>query len=182
MQGLGYADGFFEDGEWFQWEDPLDEPADETTLQRLEREAALRLRYPNADIALIPYFRDLLYLAEAYHMQTGRHLQVHGDLGELFGAIEFGIDLHRNHARGSDGRLGKDFVEIKTITPFNSHDRACVDLRGHFSKLLIVRIDANFEVAGRMLDRKCLPDRGGQRLRLAWQDLPQLGATTISAA
>ncbi|WP_259665659.1 hypothetical protein [Rhizobium binae] len=50
-----------------------------------------RAKYPNADTSFIPYFEELLSLAESYHLQTGRHLNVYGDIGELFGAIIFGI-------------------------------------------------------------------------------------------
>ncbi len=52
------------------------------------------------------------------HLQTGLHLQVYGDIGELFAAITHGVKLHKNYAQGSDSRLGNDFIEVKTITPF----------------------------------------------------------------
>lgn len=72
-----------------------------------------RAKYPNAIRHLIPCFQDLLALAESYHLETGRHLDVYGVIGELFGAITYGIKLNKNCAQGADGRLGNDHVEIQ---------------------------------------------------------------------
>ena len=120
MKVLGPDNAFWIDGEWLDWDSIIDpEEVRYSRLAELEREAHLRLKYPNADLTLIPYFQDLLTLAESYFQETGQHLNVYGDIGELFGAIMYGIKLHRNYAQGSDGRLGDDFVEIKTISPLN---------------------------------------------------------------
>ncbi|MDK4732071.1 hypothetical protein [Rhizobium sp. CNPSo 3490] len=70
----------------------------------------------NSDTSLIPYFEELLSLAESCHLQTRRHLNVYGDIGELFGAITYGLKLYKANAQGADGRNGNDPVEIKTIT------------------------------------------------------------------
>ena len=106
-----------------------------------------------------------------YHRETGRHLQVYGDIGELFGAIMYGIRLHQNYAQGSDGRVGGDFVDFKTITPFKTNNTVSVRLDRHFSKLLIVRIDEHFQVTGSLIDRKLLPKSKGNRLRVTWDML-----------
>ena len=121
---------------------------------------------------MIPYFEDLISLAESYHLETGLHLSVYGDIGELFGAITYGIKLNKTYAQGSDGRLENDHVEIKTITPFKSKDVVMVDTSRHFSKLLVVKINEEFQVAGRMIDRKLLPKRTGRFLRIRWDNLP----------
>ncbi len=73
------------------------------------------------------------------------------------GAITQGIKLHRNYAKGSDGRLGNDFVAVKTITPFKSCDVVEVNLERNFSKVLIMKINADFGVRGKLIDRKALP-------------------------
>ena len=174
MNLLGPDNAFWIDGEWLAWDSTIN--PDEERLSRLaelEREAELRLRYPNADITLIPYFRDLLTLASAYFQETGRHLNVYGDIGELFGAITFGIRLNKNYAQGADGRLGNDHVEIKTITPFKSKDVVVVDRSGNFNKLLVVKIDEYFHVSGRMIERGQLPKHAGRYYRVKWSDLPQ---------
>ena len=176
MNALGPDNAFWIDGEWLSWDDIPEEDEDDfrgSHLAQLEYEAELRFQYPNADIALVPLFRDLLELAERHHIETGRHLQVYGDLGEMFGAITYGIKLHRNYAKGSDGRLGNDHVEVKTITPFKTKDVVVIDTSGNFSKLLVVKIDESFQVSGRMIHRKELPKRAGRYLRVRWCDLPK---------
>ena len=165
---LGPDNAFWIDGEWLGWDSIID--PEETTYSRLaelEREAELRRNYPNADPTLIPYFQDLLTLAEAYFNDTGQHLNVCGDIGELFGAIMYGIKLHKNYSQGSDVRLGNDYVEIKTNAPINGKEQTRVRLDRHFSKLLIVKIDDDFEVSGRLVKRANLPKRKGNNLRLS---------------
>jgi hypothetical protein len=166
---LGPDNAYWDDGEWISWEDVSSADIDDYShLSRLEYEARLRERYPKADITLIPYFEALLKLAENYYLDTGRHLQVYGDIGELFGAIAYGIKLNRNYAPGADGRLGNDHVEIKTITPFNKHDRAIVNLGGNFSKLLLVKINESFCVSGKLIDRKALQQTKSRQVRVTW--------------
>ena len=101
---------FYDDGEWITWTEI------NSHLERLEFEA----RIPDIEADLVPIFQNLLSTAAEYYDLTGRHLQVYGDLGELYGAITHGIKLHRNYAQGSDGRLGDHFVEVKTITPIKA--------------------------------------------------------------
>lgn len=163
-ENLGPENAIWDDGEWISWASINSE------LAKIE----LRARYPNADLSLIPIFEDLLSTAQDYHFTTGKHLQIYGDIGELFGAITYGIDLHRNYAKGSDGRLGNDFVEIKTITPFKKSDVVNVRLDRHFSKLLVVKIDENFEVSGRLVDRRRLPKTRRSVLCITWNKLDKI--------
>ena len=151
----------YDDGEWVSWSDV------EEQLQYQE----WRAKYPNAIRSLIPYFESLLSLAESHHLDTGRHLNVYGDIGELFGAITYGIELNKIYAQGSDGRLGNDHVEIKTITPFKSKDEVFVKLAGNFSKLLVVKINRDFEVSSRMVVRSKLPKTAKPFLKIRWEDL-----------
>jgi len=175
MEVLGPDNAFWIDGEWLGWDSIIDpEEVRYSRLAELEREAEIRLKYPNADITLVPYFRDLLTLAESFFYDTGQHLNVYGDIGELFGAIMYGIKLHKNFAQGSDGRLGNDFVEIKTISPMNNCEKTSVRLDRHFSKLLVVKIDSEFEVSGRLINRKSLQKRAGKNVRLSWAGMEEL--------
>lgn len=152
----------YDDGEWITWEEI------NSHLELLEFKA----RHPDITAELVPIFQKLLAAARDYHELTGSHLQVFGDLGELYGAITHGIRLHRNYAQGSDGRLGNDFVEVKTITPFKRNDTITLNLRRNFSKVLIVRIDADFEVRSKLIDRKSLPKGRSHTVRLGWSDIP----------
>lgn len=156
---LGPENAIWDDGEWICWDEINSDLA----------KAELRACFPQAELELVPIFHDLLEVARTYHHATGSHLQVYGDLGEMFGAITYGIDLHRNYAKGSDGRLGNDFVEIKTITPFKKRSEVTINLDRHFSKVLVVKISREFAVSGRMVDRKSLPKSKGTKLKLGWE-------------
>lgn len=93
---------------------------------------------------------------------------MYGDIGELYGVITHGLKLHRNYAQGSDGRIGNDHVEVKTITPFKSNDRVTLNMSRNFSKVLIVKINEDFEVKGKLICRKALPKSSGRKLTIAW--------------
>lgn len=174
MDTLGPDNAFWIDGEWLAWDSIIyPEEVEYSRLAELEREASLRLQYTNEDLALVPYFRDLLTLAESYFFNTGQHLNVYGDIGELFGAIMYGIKLHKNYAQGSDGKLGNDFVEIKTIAPTNNKEKTSVRLDRHFNKLLVVKISDEFDVCGRLIDRADLPKRTGKTMRLSWANMSE---------
>lgn len=84
------------------------------------------------------------------------------------------MSLHKDHAQGSDGRVGNDFIEVKTIAPFSRSDRVSVDKSGNFSKLLVVKIRDDFQVSHRLISRRDLPKRAGNRLTLKWADLEAL--------
>lgn len=161
MAALGPDNAFWDDGEWVSW----DEIEEQIELKEW------RARYPNADLSIVSVFQNLVETAREYHELTGRHLQVYGDIGELYGVITHGLKLHRNYAQGSDGRIGNDLVEVKTITPFKTNGVVSLNMKRNFSKVLIVRINADFEVAGRLVDRRSLPRVKGDRLLLDWEHL-----------
>jgi hypothetical protein len=53
-----------------------------------------------------------------------------------------GSRLHWKHnAQGSDGKIGNDFVEVKTLGHCSTTDKVQVKLSGNFSKLIVVKID-----------------------------------------
>jgi hypothetical protein len=86
-------------------------------------------------------------------------------LGELYGEIKYGIERHRPGQPGSDGRLGNDWIEIKTISPEKLASKVQVKRAGNFNKLLIVRIDSDFQFESRLLDRKALGKGTGKYAR-----------------
>jgi hypothetical protein len=93
---------------------------------------------------------------------------VWGELGELYAQIAYGVKLHRPHTPGSDGKLGNDYVEIKTISPEKAKARITVKRAGNFNKVLIVRISEEFAFEARLVDRKVLKKGTGKLARLAW--------------
>lgn len=167
---LGPDNAIWDDGEWVSWDE----------INQQIRYKEWRVKFPKADLSLVPVFESLIETARTYHDLTGLHLQVYGDIGELYGAITHGIKLHRNYAQGSDGRLGNDLVEVKTITPFKNNDVINLDLRRNFSKVLIVKINVDFEVRGRLIPRSALPKISGNKLRLSWSYFgPDFHTTSI---
>ena len=59
---------------------------------------------------------------------------------------------------------------MKTITPFKAKDTITLNLKRNFSKVLVVKIDAEFEVQSKMIDRKALPKVKGDKVALNWAD------------
>jgi hypothetical protein len=152
------SDGIWDDGEWISW--------DWINGQLAEQE--LRKLYPNADPAIVYIFDDLVSLAQSYFDQTGRYLQIWGELGELYAEVQFGVKRHRPCAAGSDGRLGNDWIEVKTISPEKLTGKIQVKRAGNFNKLLVVRISKDFEFEARLIDRALLGK--GKHAKYQWQD------------
>ncbi len=157
----GSSDAIWDDGEWISWE----------WINRQTHERELRARYPNADPALVEIFEELVFDAAKYKHVTGRYLPIFGELGELFAEITFGIKRHRPRTQGSDGRLGNDFIEIKTITPEKKYDKVTVKRQGNFNKLLAVKISEDFEFEARMLDRKEMSKGKGKLATVSWSSM-----------
>lgn len=118
-------------------------------------------------------FESLVENAREYHELTGRYLQIWGELGELYAEVTYGIKRHKPHTRGSDGKLGNDFIEIKTMSPERSGEQVEVKLAGNFNKLLVVRITRDFEFESRLVSRRLLPKTDGSHARVAWSALPE---------
>lgn len=112
----------------------------------------------------------LVETAQNYFEVTGRHLPVFGELGELYGEAKYGIKRHKPFTQGSDGKLGNDFVEIKTISPLKSNNTVLVKRAGNFSKLLVVKISDDFEFKAKMLDRKSLRKGSGKHIKAKWSE------------
>lgn len=96
---------------------------------------------------------------------------MYGDIGELYACTTYGLKLHRNYAQGvgrSDRQRPRRGEEI---TPFKSNDPVTLNLERNFSKDIIVRLYADFQIAARMIQRKTLPRMKGSRLIIDWNNL-----------
>lgn len=146
------ADGVWDDGEWISWEYifSLPQPGQSGTPS------------PPVDGALQEIFEVLVHTASNYRKHTGRYLDIFGELGELYAEIQLGISRHKPNTPGSDGRIGNDFVEVKTISPLKKDDKVRVKRKGNFNRLYVVRISENFFFEGRMIDRKDLRKGSGK--------------------
>lgn len=126
---------------------------------------------PQNDPELARIFESLVENAMSYHELTGRYLQIWGELGELYAEIEYGIERHKPHTRGSDGKLGNDFVEIKTISPEKTGGQVQVKRAGNFNRLLVIKISEKFGFEGRFIERKRLTKGEGTYSRVDWSAL-----------
>ena len=109
---------------------------------------------PQNDPELVMVFEGLVENAMSYYELTGRYLQIWGELGELYAEIKYGIERHKPHTKGSDGKLGNDFIEIKTISPEKSGGQVRVKRAGNFNKLLVIKISEEFEFEGRFIVKR----------------------------
>ena len=148
------VDAIWDDGEWISWD----------TINGQIHAHELREQYPHADLELLQLFEDLVDNAEIYYNKTGRYLPIFGELGEIFAEITFGIERHKPNTPGSDGKIGNDFVEIKTITPDKREKKVEVKRKGNFNKLIIVKINHFFEFDAQMIDRKDIPKGNGGKV------------------
>lgn len=123
------------------------------------------------DSELVMIFESLVDNAMSYHEHTGRYLQIWGELGELYAEIAYGIKRHKPHTSGSDGKLGNDFIEIKTISPEKSGGQVLVKRAGNFNKLLVVKISKDFEFEARLIARKKLLKGEGAHAKVSWSNL-----------
>ncbi|MDR6154082.1 hypothetical protein QF021_002171 [Acidovorax delafieldii] len=121
--------------------------------------------FPFSVIEQTEIFQDLVDCAERHFENTGRYLQVWGELGEIYAEIKFGLRRHATHAPGSDGTINGKLVEVKTISPEKTSDRVLVKTQGDFEQLLIVRIDREFQFQGKLIERRELKGGKGKFLQ-----------------
>lgn len=138
--------------------------------QPLDEKELLELR-PQECSELVGIFESLVDSAKSYHALTGRYLQIWGELGELYAEIKYSIKRHKPHTQGSDGKLGNDYIEIKTISPEKVGELVEVKRAGNFSKLLVIKITKEFDFEGRFIERKKLSKGDGKHARVSWQTL-----------
>ncbi len=126
--------------------------------------------HAEVDPELATIFESLVDNAESFYRLTNRYLQIWGELGELFAEIEYGIKRHKPHTKGSDGKLGNDFIEIKTISPEKNKEQVRVKRAGNFNKLLIVKISKDFTFEGQLIARKDLSKGEGKHATASWSN------------
>lgn len=155
-----------------EWIDSLLE--DESVDDALEIEPALRFSSrdgpPFSTLEQIEVFHDLVDCARRHLENTGRYLQIWGELGEIYAEIKFGLRRHGTHEAGSDGVIAGKLVEVKTISPEKTGDRVRVKSKGNFEQLLIVSVDRDFQFQGKLLDRSELKGVSATYLRGRFKD------------
>lgn len=149
------------DIEWVDAE-PEDEPHEDACSVEPIRS---RDGFPFSMLEQAEIFQELVDCASRHFENTGRYLQVWGELGELYAEIKFGLRRHETHAPGSDGTIDGKLVEVKTISPAKAGDRVRVKRQGNFEQLLIVRIGRDFQFHGKLFDRRELKGGAGKFLQ-----------------
>ncbi|QIL20191.1 hypothetical protein [Thermomonas sp. HDW16] len=150
-----------------EWVDSQLEGTQEDNADSIEAQAPFQSRdgYPYSVLEQTEIFQDLIDCAARHFENTGRYLQVWGELGEIYAEIKFGLRRHETHTAGSDGTIAGKLVEVKTISPEKTSDHVLVKNQGDFEQLLIVRIDRNFQFQGKLFDRSELKGAAGKFLR-----------------
>jgi hypothetical protein len=121
--------------------------------------------FPFSVLEQAEILEDLIDCAERHFRNTGRYLQVWGELGEIYAEVKFGLCRHGTHRSGSDGTIDGKLVEVKTISPEKASDQVVVKSQGDFEQLLVVRIDENFEFKGKFFNRDELAGGEGRFLK-----------------
>lgn len=163
------GDGIWDDGEWISWEwinsQLEDEPEDDAYLADSIEPYQSREGFPFSVLQQTEIFYDLVECAVRHFENTGRYLQVWGELGEIYAEIKFGLRRHGTHKAGSDGTIAGRLVEVKTISPEKTNDRVLVKSQGDFEQLLIVRINQDFQFQAKLFERSELKGVVGKFLR-----------------
>jgi hypothetical protein len=178
MREAGYSDDDIMDAassgaapwEWdtvhFDWEGAESDRSEVAPPQSSSGAFRSRNGYPRNFLEQTDIFEDLVECAQRHFDNTGRYLQVWGELGEIFAEIHFGLCRHGTHQAGSDGTIHGKRIEVKTISPEKSNNRVSVKRQGDFEQLLIIRINEEFQFEGRIFDRSEL---SGETGRLMWK-------------
>jgi hypothetical protein len=164
--GCGYAPWEWEylSREWIDSE-LEDTPEDDAIPRKPRTPFQSRDGFPFSILEQTKLFYDLVDCATRHFENTGRYLQIWGELGEIYAEIKFGLRRHGTHEAGSDGTIAGKLVEVKTISPEKARDGVRVKSQGNFEQLLIVRIDRDFQFTGKLFDRNELKGADGKFLR-----------------
>lgn len=175
-ESLDLTNAIWDDGEWVSWAEidryvegeaaederevleddeeglaPEGSAKDETSLQKLDR-LEKQIARAQEELALGNSIGDRI-----------------GEMGELYAEARFRINRHRKCAQGSDGKIGNDFVEVKTISPWKKKSAVRVKRTGHWTKLVVVRISKQWIFEAQIYDRSDLVQgKRGKYITVSW--------------
>lgn len=167
------GDAIWDDGEWISWEwinRNMADPDDDEWVHPFELgiDVMLPPTEKAATLKMYEIFDDLVQSARKYFETTGRHLPIYGELGEIYAELKYGLKRFKENTPGADGKIGNDFVEVKTISPHKMVDQVQVKKAGNFNKLLIVKISSDMKFKGVLIDRKDLRNAGAEKFKARW--------------
>jgi hypothetical protein len=167
--GIAPWDTYYISNEWIDAE--LEhEPKDKDLSNTSHTPFKSRDGFPFSTLEHINVFQDLIDCATRHFENTGRYLQIWGELGEIYAEIKFGLRRHGTHHAGSDGTIEGKLVEVKTISPEKIRDYVMVKSQGNFEQVLIIRITKDFEFQGKLIDRSELKRSTGKFLTGQFED------------
>jgi hypothetical protein len=140
-------------------------PAEAPSAVKAKEPFKSRSGFPFSVLEQTEIFHDLVECAERHFHNTGRYLQIWGELGEIYAEVKFGLRRHGSCEAGSDGTINGKLVEVKTISPEKTADHVLVKRQGNFEKLLIVRIDDQFNFKAKLFSRQELSGGSGRFLK-----------------
>lgn len=154
------------------WIDSELEDQTDDDVESIEEDASARSRagHPLSTLKQIEILYDLVDCAKRHWENTGRYLQIWGELGEIYAEIKFNLCRHESHRAGSDGTISGKLVEVKTISPEKTSNLVRVKSIGDFEQLLIVRISPDFTFRGKLFDRSQLNGASGKFMRARLDD------------
>jgi len=158
------SDGMYSRGDWISWDWINDQLAPK------------KVRKPRSAPNVRKIFNAIARAARSYYAMTGRYLEIWGELGELYAEAQYGIERHTPSTAGSDGRIGDDLVEIKTISPTKHTKGVRVRRKGNFTKLVAVKISSDLKFESRIIDRStfCKPEQKPTgKAMVAWRSMPE---------
>lgn len=150
-----------------------------SSLDELEQRAGqledILAQYPNQNPLVVESFQKLCESAFQYYKLQKRHLEIWGELGELFVEMKLGLRRYKPHKHGSDGYVGKDVIEVKTISPNKTNEIVEGHCNGNFNILALVKISHSsdgyvFEL--RTIKRKELNISSSNKFRINWKKVP----------
>lgn len=183
-ESFDLTNAIWDDGEWVSWAEinshveeeaaeagGIIERSSETTRKVSQSKEPVEVEVKRESSSKIwDQLMKLILQAQAA-LEKGENIggQI-GEIGEMYAEAQFGIKRHRKHAQGSDGKLGNDFVEVKTISPWKKKPAVRVKRAGHWSRLVIVRISARWIFEAKIFDRKQIGrGNGGMHVKVSWK-------------
>jgi hypothetical protein len=176
-ESLDLTNAVWDDGEWISWDEInryVESEAYEVEVDVVEdvEEGPKPEELPKHESSPEAWdqLMNLIRQAQAA-LEKGENIgnQI-GEIGEVFAEAKFGIKRHRRHAQGSDGKIGNNFVEVKTISPWKKKHQVQVKRAGHWNRLLVVRISKPWIFEAKLFARKQLRQgNDGMHLTVSWK-------------
>lgn len=109
--GLGYApfEEVYISRQWLD-EELKDQPPDPAGSLKPKEQFKSRDGFPFSVSEQAEILECLVDCAERHFRNTGRYLQVWGELGEIYAEVKFGLCRHGTHRAGFDGTIDGKLV------------------------------------------------------------------------